>query len=279
MNNLQYLNDLARVLDRPIGPAISRLNEFVNSPMFLERRREKSPEVLALVKKIEEMEALSNQLRAQKSDMETPIGVLDSSCGDDEWMDSIIDCLTSTTICENLIRMDLDKKRKAEGSENGREKKEFRPRRNKNRNTHLWDTVWGKMLLDEASLLDTTSYQHENFRNRFRVPYTMFLEIVEECKEHKVFGETIRVSKIPIEFKVLVCLRVLGRRTIIDEFDENLNIGRSTVTEFFRVFVTNYAEAIFDQYVYVPEVDELNRVEETYRRMVLKKFKTYQERR
>jgi len=96
MNNLQYLNDLARVLDRPIGPAISRLNEFVNSPMFLERRREKSPEVLALVKKIEEMEALSNQLREQKSDMETPIGVLDSSRGDEEWMDSIIDCMTST---------------------------------------------------------------------------------------------------------------------------------------------------------------------------------------
>jgi len=238
MYNVQYLKDLARVLDKPIGPAFSRFHEFVNSPIFSDRSREKSPKVLAIIKKMEEMEALSKELCANNSVGEKDSGIWDahdSSRRDEEWLDSIVDCMTSTTVCENLIRLDLEKKRKAEGVGNGERKKEFRPRRNKNRNKHLWDTVWGQMLLDEVHLLDTTSYQHDDFRKRFRVPYTMFLEIVQECKDHLVFRDPIRVSKIPIEFKVLACLRILVRGTTIDEFDEHLKIGGSTVTHFFKV--------------------------------------------
>ena len=65
MTNYVYLNNLASVLDKPIGPAISKLNEFLNSPKVLEQRREKSPKVLALLKNIEELEAFSIRAAAQ----------------------------------------------------------------------------------------------------------------------------------------------------------------------------------------------------------------------
>ena len=79
----------------------------------------------------------------------------------------------------------------------------------------------------------------------------MFLEIVEECKEHNVFVMELRRSKIKIEFKVLTCLKILGRDLCADEFDEHLNIAESTVNKFFKLFIYNYANAIYSKWVNV----------------------------
>ena len=95
----------------------------------------------------------------------------------------------------------------------------------------------------------------------------MFLEIVEECKEHNVFGIPVRKSKILIEYKVLACLKILGRDLCCDEIDEVLNISESTVNKFFHQFITNFANAVYDKYVYVPDGAELDAVQEVYSRM------------
>ena len=62
------------------------------------------------------------------------------------------------------------------------------------------------------------SYYYKRFRRRFRIPYELFYPLVEECKQHKIFdsvADTIgtgHTKKIPIEFKVLASLRMLGRQ-------------------------------------------------------------------
>jgi hypothetical protein len=145
-------------------------------------------------------------------------------------------------------------------------KKTRKPYENHNRTKDLWQTVWGQMLQD-ASLAVEGSWINRKFRRRFRLPFSMFLEVVEECKEHNVFGIAVRKSKIAIEFKLLSCLKILGRDLCADEIDENLNIGESTVNKFFKMFITNYAAAMFSKYVYVPEGEEMDRVEEVYRHM------------
>jgi len=90
----------------------------------------------------------------------------------------------------------------------------------------------------------------------------------KECKEHNVFGIRMRKSKVDIEFKILSCPKILGRDLCADEIEEKLNISESTVNKIFKMFITNYAAAImYSKYVYVPEGEEMDRVEEIYRHM------------
>jgi len=122
-------------------------------------------------------------------------------------------------------------------------------------------------MLRDPSLSVVDSWLNRRFRRRFRVPYSMFLEIVEECKVHNVFGMQLRRSKIQVEYKVLTRLKILGRDLCADEIDEQLNIAESSVNKFFKMFIYNYANAMYSKWVNVPEGDDLDRVEETYRRM------------
>ena len=92
----------------------------------------------------------------------------------------------------------------------------------------------------------------------------MFLEIVAECKEHNVFGIELRQSKIKVEFKVLTCLKILGRDLCADKIEEHLKIAESTVNKFFKMFIYSYASAMYSKWVNVPEGEDLDRVESTY---------------
>ena len=135
-----------------------------------------------------------------------------------------------------------------------------------NRAKNLWETPWGNML-QNPSVSVVGSWENRKFRRRFRVPHSMFLEIVEECKQYNVFGVQQRKSKISIEFKVLSCLKIMGRDLCADEIDERLNIAESTVNKFFKDFIFNYAEALYEKWVYVPQGAELDAVEAVYRRL------------
>ena len=122
-------------------------------------------------------------------------------------------------------------------------------------------------MLADPSVAVVGSWLNRKFRRRFRVPYSMFLEIVEECKQYNVFGVQIRKSKIATEYKVLSCLKILGRDLCADELDENLNIAESTVNKFFKMFITNYANSLYSKWVYVPEGEELDAVVKVYEHM------------
>jgi hypothetical protein len=91
----------------------------------------------------------------------------------------------------------------------------------------------------------------------------MFRDIVAECKEANIFGKTI----IGIEFKVLGCLRILGRNTVGDDVVEHLRIGGKTVNTMFHTFLHQYADNYYAKYVYVPEGPEMDQVVEDYTRM------------
>ena len=138
----------------------------------------------------------------------------------------------------------------------------------------LQQSVWGQMMLAiqeeiaENGSLPQSDLQ-KTFRLRFRVPYSMFVDIiVKECVDANVFGGTgKRKYKIGVDFKVLTCLRILGRNFVCDSVVEILNTGVITVNNLFKDFVANYSAAYYDKYVYVPEGAELNKVEKVYRYM------------
>ena len=133
----------------------------------------------------------------------------------------------------------------------------------------LWDTIWGKVVAkirDEINLNggeESNTRMQRRFRNRFRVPFSMFEEMIVECKDANIFGRT----QIPVEFKLLGCLRVLGRGAYCDDVAEILGCGVTTVNTMFKAFVHKYSEAYYDKYVYVPEGEEMDKVMADYAKM------------
>ena len=90
--------------------------------------------------------------------------------------------------------------------------------RKRGRSSHKLDppvdysnTNWAKFIADD-SINDPDSRKGKLFRRRFRVPFHIFNFLCRICKLKNVF-EIKDESKviIPIEIKVLICLRILGR--------------------------------------------------------------------
>ena len=133
----------------------------------------------------------------------------------------------------------------------------------------LKHTIWGKVisgirneLLCNGGVESDTKLQKE-FRNRFRVPFSMFEQLVVECVDANVFGRT----QIGVEYKLLGCLRILGRGCYADDVREILGIGNETVNKMLKQFLEYYSIAYYDTYVYVPDGEEMDRVVEDYTRM------------
>ena len=129
-----------------------------------------------------------------------------------------------------------------------------------------WTSVWGKMLTN-PDIEDPTSFVARKFRRRFRIPYPLFKEVIfPQCVEKNVF-DMKRTSTIPIEFKVLTALRILGRDAVADDCAELSFIGESTCHTIFKQFVTNYSRCFYSEYVHFPTGDELLESMEMYRRV------------
>jgi len=127
-------------------------------------------------------------------------------------------------------------------------------------------SVWGKMLLDPA-LDDPTSIVAITFRRRFRVPYPLFKEVlIPRCKEKKIFPAGKGCS-IPVEMKLLVALRILGRDAVADDCNELSSIGLSTCHDIFKRFVKLFSSAFYEDYVFIPRGSHLLDVMEVYRRL------------
>jgi len=140
-------------------------------------------------------------------------------------------------------------------------------RESRSRSTNLWLSPWG-VLITSDQIRIPGSYQDRLFRKRFRLPFLLFLEFVKEAKEFNIFEEK-KAGKIPVEFKIMIGLRVLGREDSGDSVSENLNIGKSTVGPIFKQFVKGCVKYLYSKYVYVPEHEELDQIRLVYEKMGL----------
>ena len=97
--------------------------------------------------------------------------------------------------------------------------------------------------------------------------YWIFREVlVPMCKEINAFEMKIS-SRITIEFKILVALRILGRDNDCDTVSELSAIGESTCNEIFKKLVTKFSKYYYPPCVTFPEGDEPNRVMEVHRQL------------
>lgn len=129
-------------------------------------------------------------------------------------------------------------------------------------------TDWG--LLIRNPLVRFPDNRHGKlFRRRFRVPFQLFEIIVEICKEKNIFGaKNLSRIKIPIEIKLLCCLRVLGRDECFCTIEEMSAVPEKTVWWFFKTFIVNFPKCLKSEVLRPPrEGEELQKVMKVYTKM------------
>ena len=117
--------------------------------------------------------------------------------------------------------------------------------------------------------VDHFSRDQSEFRLDFRVPFPLFEEIVKECKDATIFTTGRKKATIADEFRVLACLRILGRNYVTASIRELLGAAKTTINDFFKLFLVGYSRAFYKKYVFVPDELGLNEVEKVYRYMGL----------
>jgi hypothetical protein len=103
---------------------------------------------------------------------------------------------------------------------------------------NYWDTTWGRWLTNPL-IKNPNSKLAKIFMLRFRVPFILFQEkILPMCRENNIF-EIHRefCSSVPLEFKILLCLRILGRGLCFDDINELSQVPNSSVHSIFTKFV------------------------------------------
>ena len=99
------------------------------------------------------------------------------------------------------------------------------------------------------------------------MPFVVFDEVLLKlCRRHKILGNP---GSIPIEFKLLVCLGILGRSSTADDMEKFCGLKERTVALAFNMFAINFASRIYDLFVSYPPGDALKIVTAAYSKMGL----------
>ena len=129
-------------------------------------------------------------------------------------------------------------------------------------------TKWGLMIRNP--LVKFPDNRHGRlFRRRFRIPFQLFEILVKICTEKNIFEvKDISRVKIPIQIKLLCCLRVLGRDNCFDAIEEMSDVPEKTVWWFFKTFLVNFTKTLLHEVVRPPkEGEELSKVMRVYTKM------------
>ena len=111
------------------------------------------------------------------------------------------------------------------------------------------------------------------FQRRFRVPYPIFLQLVQMARASGEFTENPDAAgnpAAPLELKILAVLRVLGRGYCFDGEEELTCISTEVLGVFFRNFCCYFAHENFAKYCNPPSTpEEKSSCTEIYRKLGL----------
>ncbi len=124
----------------------------------------------------------------------------------------------------------------------------------------MWDARWGRMLRDPLLRLES-SYAHQKFQRRYLLPFRVFQKLLADVVEAGIFNKP-RIggrNSIPVEFKIMWCLRILGRDYTADCISELVDVGESTVNSTFKQFIRGFQQKLMPKYLpAVPREEDLN---------------------
>jgi len=177
----------------------------------------------------------------------------------------------------NLLLLAAKLKKQSELSDSDEEeKKESRPykRRHREPMPNYEDAPWMRLLrLVRAEIEDdTTNFQRKKFRDRFRVSFTRFENLLELTRSwldedgKKIFPEKPGDKRYaPLELKVLAVLRVLALGCGFNAVTDASFLGESTINNFFHEWLGHFVKKEYEEWVYWPKPgDDLKHTIEIY---------------
>ena len=121
-------------------------------------------------------------------------------------------------------------------------------------------------MLRNDKIRDINDHEGKEFRRRFRVPAPFFLDwLVPECKAINIFGASRDI--IPVEIKLLICLRLLARGNVVDDIVELSRGSDKSVRLFFKTFVVNFSNHFKKDFIRMPTGNDLKKVLDVYQRL------------
>ena len=166
--------------------------------------------------------------------------------------------------CYLKYKVQLERKQKAESMSSSVCKKQRVQSRSVKRHRILFRKDDG--TLEELKPKDTIWYRlyvaspprnkriHDLFRTRFRVPYSAYLNLLEDIGNHPSFAEYHRCDCVGhrstlLPLLLLGSLRYLGRSWTFDDLEESTAISRESHRVFFLRFIKYGSEVLFKRYV------------------------------
>jgi hypothetical protein len=116
-------------------------------------------------------------------------------------------------------------------------------------------STWYFLYVGNKLLDDDITLQRQ-FRNRFRMTYQSFMDLVEMCKASDIFSvwcqrkEKNNKQSSSVELLLLGSLRYLGRGWTFDDIDEGTKVSRNVHRGFFHAFMSS--QNAFGHYFYNP---------------------------
>ena len=152
------------------------------------------------------------------------------------------------------------------GTDNDLTKNSIRKKRSKK--NHLWirdsngelkkcmptDSLWFKLYLDGANV---TPYGCKLFRRRFRLPFYIFMELLDDVTEHKLFSRWTKnncagAPPSNIGLLLLGTLRCIGRGCTFDDIEEATGISIDVIRDFFHIFIMCGSTVLYEKHVTIP---------------------------
>jgi len=123
------------------------------------------------------------------------------------------------------------------------------------------NSCWGRFLRN-GDFSSPSSKDSLLFRRRFRIPHSLFVQLLEETREwFPFYANTGLASRfgtvaVPIELKLLGVLRILGRAACFDEIKELSNMSEETIRSFFIAWMKKFREMKADIWIHYPTAQE-----------------------
>ena len=121
------------------------------------------------------------------------------------------------------------------------------------------DSLWHTLYISNSPT--RTNRQRKLFRQRFRLPYNDFLQLVEEVESNEMFArwcgkDAVGIDASPIKLLVLGFLRYTGRGFTFDDLEEATNISREVHRQFLHIFIEYGSTVLWEKHVVKTESQE-----------------------
>jgi hypothetical protein len=121
---------------------------------------------------------------------------------------------------------------------------------------------WWKML-EKGECKILTHREYKVFRRRFSVSFPRFASMVREAREwtiddntDKKFGDVVAdctgTSSVPLELKILGCLRMSAKGVCFDAIAELSGMSISAMHTFYHIFWKRFCEKNRDSWIHYP---------------------------